>query len=91
MSAKNLASDGMTPGLSEHATKERNCTLWLDFRVWRNAYDGGLRLGGNFEVNVVGGGWWGEEKHVVLLLNLVKHLSNWPVVGSSGCIVTTIQ
>jgi len=36
-----------------------------------------------------GGG--GGEKHAVLLLNLVKHLPNCPVIGSSGCIMTTIQ
>jgi len=30
-SAKNLASDGMTPGLTEFATEERNYTLWLNF------------------------------------------------------------
>jgi len=40
--------------------------------------------------------FWGvggeeEEKHAVLLQNLVKYLSNWPVIGSSECIVTTVQ
>jgi len=29
--AKNLASDGMTPGLCENATEERNYILWLNF------------------------------------------------------------
>jgi hypothetical protein len=29
--AKNLASDGMTPGLSDYAAEERNYTLWLNF------------------------------------------------------------
>ena len=37
------------------------------------------------------GGGVGEEEHAVLLRSLVKHLWNWPVIGSSGCIVTTIQ
>ena len=29
--AKNLASDGMTLGLCENATEERNNTMWLNF------------------------------------------------------------
>jgi len=91
---KNLANDGTTPGLCENATEETVYTLWLNFEfcqfgVRRTAYDGGLRLGRNFEVYVFLG--VGGEKYVVLLRNRVKHLSNWPVIGSSGCIVTTIQ
>jgi len=35
--------------------------------------------------------WGVGKKHAVLLRNLLKHLSNWPVMESSGCIVTTIQ
>ena len=27
----------------------------------------------------------------MLLLNFVKHLSNWPVIGSAGCRVTTVK
>jgi len=38
-----------------------------------------------------GEGAGGEEKHAVLLLNFVKHLSNWPVIGSAGCRVTTVK
>jgi len=49
-------------------------------------------LGGNLEVYVFfWGGGSGGEKHAVLLLNRVKHLSNWPVIVSSGCIMTTVQ
>jgi len=42
-----------------------------------------------FKFYVFWGG--GVENHAVLLLNVVKHLSNWAVIGSSGCIVTTVQ
>ena len=96
--ANNLASDSMTPGLFEYVAEERNYIFWLNFEfcefaVWRTAYDevlitfGGLRLGGNVEVYVFFWGGGGEEKHAEQIQNLVKHLSNWPVVGSSGCTV----
>jgi hypothetical protein len=42
-----------------------------------------------FFLGGVGGGW--EEKLAELLQNLEKHLSIWPVIGSSRCIVTTVQ
>ena len=97
--ANNLASDCTTPGLFEYAAGERKCKFWLNFEfyefaVCRTAYDeilikfGGLRLGGNFEVYL---GEGGQEKHALQLRNFVKHLSNWPVIGSSGCTVTNIQ
>ena len=96
-------SDGTAPGLYEYDAEERNYIFWLnnefcDFAVWRAAYDevlitfGGLRFGGNFEVYVCGCGYkrsvlCNNENLVKYLLNLTL---NWPVIGSSGCIVTTI-
>jgi len=93
-------NDGTAPGLFEYATEEINYTFRLniefcEFAVWRAAYDevlitfGGLSFGGNFDVYV----WRGGEirKKCVNNENLVKYLLNWPVIVSSGCIVTTIQ